>query len=170
MENRIKRKNKKQLLLRLPEELVELLKEKASEEGLLLIRFCEKYLKLIRFLELHHNIGQIIARQTKKRMLMIPAAQYDQMYGATATYREGRRLGLEWAPLLDELSVEDTLAIFSILGWGIFEFQAEQARIIHFNPPISSSEFIRGLIEGLTNLTLQILTADRDVFVYKIVI
>lgn len=167
---KIHRKKKRQLLLRLPEELVEFLKEKAIDEGLLMTRFCEKYLGLIRFLELHPNIGQIITRQTKNRMLMIPAAQYDQMYGATATYREGRRLGLEWAPLLDKLSVEDTLEIFSIFGWGIFELQAEQARIIHSNPPLSSPEFIRGLIEGLTGLTLQILSINRDVFIYKIII
>ncbi|NVM52124.1 MAG: hypothetical protein HWN66_00385 [Candidatus Helarchaeota archaeon] len=163
-------KKRRQVLLRLPEELVKFLKERARAEGLLLTRFCEKYLGLVLFLELHRNSGQIITRQTKRRLLMIPAVQYDQMYGANATYREGRRLGLDWAPMLGELSVEDTLAIFSIYGWGIFEFQADTERILYFNPPISSSEFIRGLIEGLTGLTLQTLTADRDVYIYKIVL
>lgn len=163
-------RKKRQLLLRLPEELVEFLKRKANNEGLLVTRFCEKYLGLMQFLDLHPNIGQIRTSQAKKRMLIIPASQYDQMYGATATFREGRRLGLEWAPLLEDLSIEDTLAIFSKFGWGIFEFQAENERIIHSNPPISSSEFIRGLIEGLTGLNLQTLSTNRDVFIYKILI
>jgi hypothetical protein len=68
--------------------------------------------------------------------------------------------------MLKEFSVEDTLALFSIYGWGTFEFQAEAGRVVNSNPPISSSEFIRGLIEGLTDLTLRTLSADRDVFVY----
>ena len=70
--------------------------------------------------------------------------------------------------MLEDFSVEDTLAFFSTYGWGLFEFQAEAERIVLFNPPISSAEFIRGLIEGLTGLTLGTLTADRDVFIYEI--
>ncbi len=159
---------KKQVLLRLPVDLVALLKQKADEEGLLLTRFCEKYLNFVRFFELQMNVGQIVTRQTRRRVLMIPAAQYDQMYGTKATYREGRRLGAEWAPLLNDYSVEETLELFSVYGWGIFEFQPENERILLFNSPISSPEFIRGLIEGLTDFTLVMKTADRDVFVYEI--
>ncbi len=159
---------KQQVLLRLSGALVDLLKKKAKEEGMGLARFCERYLELIKFLDLQPSNGQIKTRQTRHRLILIPAVQYNEMYGANATYREGRRLGLEWAPLLSEISVEDTLALFSLYGWGIFEFQAEKERIINFNPPISSAEFIRGLIEGLTGLSLGILTADREVFVYQI--
>ncbi len=162
------RKERRQVLLRLPVDLVESLKSKADEEGTSLTRLCETYLGLVRSLDLQHNMGQIIMRQGRRRMLVIPATQYDQMYGSNATYREGRRLGLEWAPLLNEFSVEDTLSFFSLFGWGIFEFQAESERIVLFNSPISSAEFIRGLIEGLTGLTLGTLTADRDVFIYEI--
>jgi len=161
-------KKRRQLLLRLPEELVKILKEEARKEGIALVQFCRKYLELARYFGIQRNNGQIITRQTRRRVLMIPASQYDQMYGANATYREGRRLGLELAPLLNEFSVEDTLALFSVYGWGVFDFQAEQKRILLFNSPISSSEFIRGLIEGLTGLTLGTLTKDRDVFVYEI--
>lgn len=163
-------KKRRQVLLRLPVELVELLKEKAQEQSMVLTRFCKNYLKLIQFFELYRNTGHIIARQTKRRLLMVPAVHYDQIYGANATYREGRRFGLDWAPMLGDFSVEDTLELFSIYGWGTFEFKPENKRILHFNPPISSSEFIRGLIEGLTGLTLQTITADRDVFIYKIVL
>ena len=161
-------KQMRQVLLRLPVELVELLKEKAKEEGTSLARFCEKYLRLVRFLDLQRKGGQITTYQTKRRLLMIPAVQYDQMHGANATYREGRRLGLEWAPMLSEYSVEDTLYFFSMYGWGTFEFQVEAKRIILANPPVSSAEYIRGLIEGLTGLTLGTVTADRDVFIYEI--
>ncbi len=167
---KIEQKKRKQVLLRLPEELVEFLKGKARDKGLKLTRFCETYLSLVQFLEFHHNLGQIITRQTKRRLLMIPAAQYDQMYGANATYREGRRLGLDWATMLGKISVEDTLTLFSIYGWGIFEFQAEEEKIICYNPPISSSEFVRGLIEGLIGVVLQTLTADREIFLYKILL
>lgn len=163
-------KKRRQVLLRLPVELVELLKEKAKEQNMVLTQFCKNYLKLIQFYELYQNTGHIVAQQTRRRLLMVPAVHYDQIYGANATYREGRRFGLDWAPMLGNFSVEETLALFSIYGWGNFEFQPEIERILHFNPPISSSEFIRGLIEGLTGLTLQTITADRDVFIYKIML
>ncbi|MFX1296680.1 MAG: hypothetical protein ACFFD2_17715 [Promethearchaeota archaeon] len=162
------KEKKRQVLLRLPVELVELLKIGAKEESLGLARFCEKYLNCVQFFKLQRNIGQIVTQQTRRRVLMISAVQYDQMYGANATYREGRRLGLDWASMLNTYSVEDTLTIFSIYGWGVFEFKAEDARIILFNPAISSAEFIRGLIEGLTGLTLMTLSINRDVFIYEI--
>ena len=80
----------------------------------------------------------------------------------------GAHTGEIAAVMLKEFSVEDTLALFSKYGWGTFAFQAEAGRVINFNPPVSSSEFIRGLIEGLTELTLRTHSADRDVFVYGI--
>jgi hypothetical protein len=163
-------KKRKQLLLRLPEELVDLLKERSEIEGVSLVRFCEKYLQLAYFLELHQGSGQVITRQTHRRLVMLMASDYDQMYGAKATYREGRRMGLELEPLLSEFSVEDTLSFFSVYGWGIFDFQSETGRVTLFNPPTSSAEFIRGLIEGLTGLTLRTLTSDRDIFVYEIIV
>jgi hypothetical protein len=159
---------RQQVLLRLPVDLIELIKEKAKEEGMLLNKFCEKYLSLVYYLDLYTSSGQITTKVTKRRMLLIPALQYDQMYAANATYREGRRLGLEFAPMLKEFSVEDTLTLFSRYGWGTFEFQAEAGRVINSNPPVSSSEFMRGLLEGLTELTLRTVSADRDVFVYGI--
>jgi len=165
---KIDRKKRQQVLLRLPAELMELIREKAREEGMLLAKFFEKYLNLVRFIDLHLATGQIVSKLTKRRIIMIPALQYDQMYAANATYREGRRLGLDLAPMLKEFSIEDTFALFSIYGWGTFEFQAEAGQIINFNPPISSSEFIRGLIEGLTDLTLRTISADRDIFIYSI--
>ena len=137
------KKKRQQVLLRLPAELVELIREKAKEEGMLLAKFCEKYLGLAYYLDLYASTGQIITKLTKRRMILIPALQYDQMYAANATYREGRRLGLEFAPMLKEFSVEDTLALFSKYGWGTFEFQAEAGRVINFNPPVSSSEFMQ---------------------------
>ncbi|HUY01141.1 MAG TPA: hypothetical protein VMV49_16395 [Candidatus Deferrimicrobium sp.] len=163
-------KKRKQVLLRLPEELVDLLKERAEGEGLSLARFCERYLQLVRFLEVHQTTGQIVACQTKRRLLLLMASDYDQMYGAKATYREGRRMGLEVEPLLSQYSVEDTLSLFTTYGWGIFDFQPEVGRVTLFNPPTSSAEFVRGLVEGLTGLTLRTLTTDRDVFVYEIVV
>ena len=163
-------KKRQQVLLRLPKDLIVFLKEKAEEEQLALTRFCEKYLELARFLEIRWLSGWLVARQLRRRFLMIPAVEFDKMYGERATYREGRRMGLELAPILSDLSVEDTLALFTIYGWGVFEFQAELGRVINFNPPITSSEFIRGGIEGLTGLNLRTLSADRDVFVYEIVI
>ncbi|MHA1130258.1 MAG: hypothetical protein ACTSQQ_05570 [Candidatus Helarchaeota archaeon] len=99
---------------------------------------------------------------------MIPAVRFDKTYGKNAVYREGRHFGADWAPLLTDYSLEDTLDLFTIYGWGIFEFQPETERILLFNCPISSSEFMRGLIEGLTGLILMTETADRDVFIYKI--
>ena len=89
------KKKRQQVLLRLPADLVELIREKAKEEGMLLAKFCEKYLSLANYLDLYSNTGQIVTKLTKRRMILIPALQYDQMYAANATYREGRRLGLE---------------------------------------------------------------------------
>ena len=165
-----KKTEKDQLLLRLSKPLILHLRQSARKENLSLSKFCEKFLDLSIFFSLDSNLG-VITDISNHKIIKIQENFFNRLIKSRAgLYREGKHLGISLYPFYKSYSVEDTLKILNQFGWGRFDFYTEKKQIVNINPIISSADFIKGILEGIMEIDLKIISTDTSVFLYKIIV